>query len=79
MILKTDDKFNIMHDILYAINPKTTQVFSYTVYFSADEDTSEPTEGEAVVATVECYGDRMVLSLTERRNVALFHLFDSGK
>ncbi|XP_063689223.1 ZP domain-containing protein-like [Bolinopsis microptera] len=41
----------------------------------ADEDTTDPTKG--VVATVECYGDRMVLSLTERRNVAIFHLFDS--
>ena len=53
-------------------------IFSASEDDNKKNDTSDETEEDRVVATVQCYGDKMVLSLTERRNVESYHLFDSG-
>lgn len=43
----------------------------------AKDDDTGSSEGDSVVATVQCYGDKMVLSMNERQSYAFFHLFDS--
>ncbi|KAL5270856.1 hypothetical protein ACHWQZ_G001503 [Mnemiopsis leidyi] len=51
---------------------------STKIKVKAEEGEDEPDNGDGAVATVQCYGDRMSLRMSEKRDFSSFHLFDSG-